>query len=85
MGNTQDKECSWPVRTSWVGSELKEGPCSTGERFSSMVSHTWKGVEPADRWANWADLVTFKMHAPHDPEIPLLDYFCKMPKMVNAS
>lgn len=33
----------------------------------------WLGVVPADRErASWADLVTFKMNATYDPEIPLL-------------
>lgn len=42
---------------------------------------------PADRGrASWADLVTFKMNATYDPEIPFLGgYLCKMPKMLNAS
>ena len=42
-------------------------------------------VPAASGKATWADLATFKMHAPCDPEIPLLRIFpCKMPKMSPA-
>lgn len=45
------------------------------------------GVVPADSGrASWAALVTFTVHAPCDPKIPLLGgCLCKMPEMFNAS